>query len=326
MRNTTLAGLGLGLVAAIVFASATTGPLMIRYILYFITPLPLALAAFGWGWRAGATAGLTGVALIAAVTRADIAASFAMSQVAPMVVLCYLAGLSRPLALPSGYRSTDEPAPLEWYPPGRLILWAAVMAGTLAAIALVLLGGDMDELRKALGDFISAYVKQNLPEEQQKALGPEEVSQLTEIFLSILPAAASMSWMSSLVFNLWLGGRVTLASNQLARPWPDLAALEFPRGTGLFFATSILGAMSLDGYPAIIAASFAGSLFLAFTLLGFAVIHYTTRGQPWRPFALWAVYAALFFANIWFATLVALIGLADSALHLRARLAPQSPG
>lgn len=324
MRNTTLAGLGLGLVAAIVFASATTGSLLIRYLLFFITPLPLALAALGWGWRAGAIAGITGVAIIALVARPDIAAYFAMSQVAPMVVLCYLAGLSRPLALPPGYLAANEPPPLEWYPAGRLVLWAAVMAGTLAAVALVLLGSDIEDLRKALAEFISAYVKQNLPDEQQKALGEDDVRHLTEIALALLPAAASMSWMSSLVFNLWLGGRVTLASSQLARPWPDLAALEYPRGTGFVFAAALL-ATSLEGYPGIIASSFAGGLFLAYVLLGLAIIHYTTRGQPWRPFALWACYAALLFANFWFATLIALIGLADGALHLRARFASQSP-
>ncbi len=65
MRNRLLVGVGLGLVAAVVFASATTGPLVARFLLFFITPLPIALAGLGWGWHTAAIAGFSRHALVA---------------------------------------------------------------------------------------------------------------------------------------------------------------------------------------------------------------------------------------------------------------------
>jgi hypothetical protein len=70
----------------------------------------------------------------------------------------------------------------------------------------------------------------------------------------------------------------------------------------------------------------AGGLFLAYLLLGLAIIHYTTRAQPWRPFALWALYGALIVVNVWIWIVVAVLGLAETVLHLRARSsAPPAP-
>ena len=52
-----LASLGAGLISAIVFASATTGPLVPRLILFLITPLPVFMAGLSLGWRSAAIAG-----------------------------------------------------------------------------------------------------------------------------------------------------------------------------------------------------------------------------------------------------------------------------
>lgn len=326
MRPIHLAGAGLGLVAAVVFASATTGPLIVRFLLIFITPLPIALAGFGWGWRAAALAGLVGSGLILLFGGPAVAGAFAVTQAAPMVVLTYLALLSRPLGEGAHAAPADGPPQLEWYPPGRLVLWAAAMAGLLAIGSLMLLGGDLETLRKTLAAFLEATVTASLPEtDGQAQLSEAEMAALSEIALSVLPAASAMSWMASLMFNLWLAGRVTLASGQLGRPWPDLAAISYPQGTPLAFGVLLLGTM-LAGYPGLAASALAGGLFVAYLLLGLAIVHYTTRGQTWRPFALWMLYAALVIVNIWIAIAIAMLGLAEAVLNLRARFpAPPPP-
>ena len=51
--------------------------------------------------------------------------------------------------------------------------------------------------------------------------------------------------------------------------------------------------------------------------MGLAVIHYITRGQPWRPFALWTLYAALFILNTGVSVIIALLGLADGFIPIR---------
>jgi len=327
MRTTYLAGAGLGLVAAVVFASATTGPFFVRFLLLFITSLPIALAGLGWGWRSAAMAGAVGTAIVLLFSSPAVAVAFAATQAAPMVVLTYLAMLARPLSDGSDAASDEEPG-VEWYPVGRLVIWSAVMAGLMAIGSLLLLGGDLEELRKALADFIkTAVASSGLPRpEGQSDLSEVELTALSEIALSILPAASALSWMGSLLFNLWLAGRVTLASGQLGRPWPDLAALTYPPATPLAFGLMLLATM-LDGYPGLAASAFAGGLFAAYLLLGLAILHYTTRGKSWRPFALWGLYGALLIVNIWIAIVVAMLGLSEAVLHLRARSAapPGSP-
>lgn len=320
MRSTTyLAGAGLGLVAAVVFASSTMGPLVARFILMFITPLPIALAGLGWGWRSAAVAGAVGSAIVLVVSSPAVGAAFALTQAAPMVLLTYLALLARPVAESGALHTNAEQSAVEWYPAGRLVIWSAVLAGAMAISVLMLVGGDLDTLRKALAEFVKSAIEAGLPAGDGAAqLSEAEVASLSEIALSILPAASAMSWMTSLVFNLWLAGRITLASGQLGRPWPDLAAITYPPGTPLAFGV-MLFATTLAGYPGLAASAFAGGLFVAYLLLGLAIVHYTTRGQTWRPFVLWLLYGALFVVNIWIGIVIAMFGLAETVLNLRAR-------
>lgn len=316
MGNPILVGLGLGLTAAVAFASATGGPFLMRFILFFITPLPIALAGLGWGVRTAAIAGFTGTALVALVAGPPAGLVFAVSQALPVILLAYLALLSRTGASPDG-RVT-----VEWYPIGRLVVWAALLAGLLAIATLALIGGDIDELRKNLVTYVEEVLTKSFPQtEGSPRVSDTEIKALAEVALGLLPAASAVSWMASILFNLWLGGRVTLASGQLARPWPDLALITYPRGTSLAFAAALAASLA-GGYVGLAASGMAGALFFAYVLLGLAVIHYSSRGRSWRPFALWILYAALILSNIWFAVVLALLGLAEAMLALRSRYPP----
>ena len=321
MRSFSLAGASLGLVAAIVFASATTGPMLIRFLLLFITPLPIALAGLGWGWRAGALAGAVGTAIVLLTAGPLVAVAFAVTQIVPMAVLTYLALLSRPIQ-ESEEGAEDDGTGVEWYPVGRLVLWAAGMGAAMAVASMVLLGGDLESLRKTLGEFMQTAVTAGMPQAEGQ-IGEAELAALSEIALAVLPAASAMSWMTSLLFNLWLAGRVTRASGQLGRPWPDLAAITYPPGTPLAFGAMLVATM-IPGYPGLAASAVTGGLFVAYLLLGLAVVHYITRTKPWRPFALWALYATLLVVNIWIAIVIAILGLAETVFRLRAG-APAPP-
>jgi hypothetical protein len=99
--------------------------------------------------------------------------------------------------------------------------------------------------------------------------------------------------------------------------------MEFPRGTALAFAASLLATL-VGGYVGLAASGFAGAFFMAFLLLGLAIVHYTTRGATWRPFALWGLYAALLFLNMWVGVLAAILGLSESIFGFRRRYPPPS--
>ena len=60
-------GLGAGLAAAVLFASAVLGQSVLGLLLLLIVPLPKFLAGLGWGWPAALTAAVSATVLVAIV-------------------------------------------------------------------------------------------------------------------------------------------------------------------------------------------------------------------------------------------------------------------
>ncbi|MGE5265912.1 MAG: DUF2232 domain-containing protein, partial [Deltaproteobacteria bacterium] len=79
MRNQLFIALLLGLVSAVVFLSATTGPMLIRYALFLFTSLPIFLAGLGLGWRFAAIAGLASAIMVAGITDPQAAGVYALT-------------------------------------------------------------------------------------------------------------------------------------------------------------------------------------------------------------------------------------------------------
>jgi len=318
MQYRLLIAFGAGLISAVVFASATTGPLLMRMVLFLLTPLPLFLAGLGLGPLAAVVAGIAGATLVVIAGTPIGGLVFAASQAVPVIILTYLASLNRETADGS----------VEWYPAGRLVFVAAILAGGFAALTLLLLGADSEALRTALREMLQAFVDNELPKMQDApTFGPGDIDELTSLALALLPAASAISSMSSLLFNLWLAGRITLASGRLPRPWPDIPAMVYPPVTPLLLAGTTAAGF-LGGLPGMFAAGFAGPLFFAYVLLGLAVVHYITRGRPWRIFALWALYGGLFVMNTVASLAIALLGLAEAIWPMRKPTPPpggQSP-
>ncbi len=312
MPYTLLIGLGAGIVSATVFASATTGPIPIRLILFVLTPLALFLAGLGLGPATAALAGVAGTALVLAAGSPAAALIFFASQALPVFFLAYLASLNR---------TTGEVT--EWYPIGRIVLAAALISGAIATLTLILLGGDVESLRASLRALLENFVTNELPKmPDAPTLTPKDIDDATAVALALLPAASAISNMASLLFNMWLAGRITLASGRLHRPWPDLATITYPTGAPLLLAVAT-GAWFLPGLPGLIGGGFAGPVYVAYLLLGLAVVHYVTRGYAWRPFALWALYAALFIMNSVASLALALLGLTESIWSIRKMKPPR---
>lgn len=320
MRNQLFIAVLLGLVSAVVFASATTGPMLMRFVLFLLTSLPIFLAGLGGGWRFAALAGTASVLIVTALAGPQIAGIYALTQIIPAVILTYLALLNRPYQPEGG-----ETVTIEWYPVGRLVLWAAVMAGTITLIVLLVIGQDYEELRAGLKKFLAEGIKTNMPPDATGApLDDAQLETMTSIMVAVMPAASAVSWLTALVFNLWLAGRITLAAGQLQRPWPDISALDFPPGTALMLIASML-ATGAKGITGAVGTAFLGAFFFAYVLGGLAVIHYVTRGRSWRPFGLWMLYVGLLVVAVWIAVFIALVGLAERPLRLRERAFPSGP-
>lgn len=313
-----LIGLASGLASAVVFASAATGPLPVRLLLFLVTPLPIYLAGFVHGWRSSVAGVVAGFLLITVLTHPLAGAMFAVCEGLPGVVLVHLATLYRnsgPLPSPSG---------VEWYPLGRIVVWAAVIGAALAVLTVLLIGGDREAVIASLKVAIGAVVKKEVtPSGVPVPLDDAALTNIAQSVWSLLPAFSAATWMGGHLLNLWIAAHVTRASGHLARPWPDIAAFHLqprlPIALALATAASFAG-----GNLGLVATAYSGGLTFAYVLLGLAIIHYVTRGLGWRPFLLSTLYAACVVLNAGLLLVVALIGLADAIRPLRRR--PPSTG
>ncbi len=318
MTNALLIGIVAGLGAALLFAAAATGVAPLRAAVAFVTSLPIAVAGLGWGYRAAAAAAFAGAAALANAVSPGFAVAFLATQALPMVLVSYLAGLSR--AAPDGS--------VEWYPVGRIVIWTAIVAAALTLGVLLFMGPDMGAIKTAIRGFVETFAQKQFPElSGGKTLSAKEIDDLSEVALVLLPAVMAISVMGTVLLNAWLGGRIVKAAGVLdrvlGRPWPDLAALAYPRGVPLMFAITT-AATFLDGLPGLAASALFGALFLAYVLAGLAVIHHVTRGHPWRAFALWGIYGGLVVFNTLASLLIAILGLADAIRPLRQSPPPGS--
>ncbi len=304
-------GAGSGLVSAALFASAATATALAG-VLFYLAPLPLCLAGLGWGGMAALVSALTSTVVIAASLGPATAAIFAVSVAAPTALLAHLALLSRPAATPQG----QVVGAVEWYPPGRIVGWAALMAGVLAGVLVLILGYDQEAYRESIRQIIEHSTLKEL--DRDGTLFTEEtIASLSGVLARALPAAFAVIWLTITLFNLWMAGLIVDASGRALRPWPNLQGLELPNAFVLVFACA-LAASFLPGLPGLLATGLAGALLFAYVLQGLAVIHVYSRGVPLRGLLLAAVYLGILLLG-WVAIAVAIVGLGEPLFRLRGR-------
>lgn len=294
MIQIVLVGLGAGAAAALLFASVVSGSLAAVF-LFYLAPLPIMIAALGWSHMAGLIAAASATALVAILSGVFLIA-------VPVIAfgawwLGYLALLARPATNGGG-------GALEWYPVGRLVLWAAVIGTLIVAAAVPNFGTDQESLQAALRKTYERILR-------DQAL-------IDVLVVAVPPAAAVFSTITN-VFNLWLAARVVKISGRLKRPWPDLAALALPASSSALLAAAIAGSF-LPDLPGLLSGVFAASLLMAFAILGFAVVHAITRGMRARIVMLAGLYAAAMVLG-WPVLAMAFVGLAEAILNIRSRVA-----
>ncbi len=289
-----LLGLGAGVAAALLFASVISGSIAAIF-LFYLAPLPILIAALGWGHIAGLIAAASATAIVAVLSGTFFLAVAVISFGAWW--LGYLTLLARPATNGGG-------SVLEWYPVGRLVLWAAVIGTLVVAAAVPNFGTDQESLQAGLRKSYGRILR--------------DPSTIDLLVIVVPPAAAVFSTLTSL-FNLWLAARIVKISGRLTRPWPELSAFTLPPTTLGFLAIAI-GASFLPDLLGILSGAWAASLVMILAILGFAVLHSVTRGMSSRAIVLAGVYAAAIVLG-WPLLLVSLVGLAETMLDIRVRIA-----
>ncbi|HKS86696.1 MAG TPA: DUF2232 domain-containing protein [Pseudolabrys sp.] len=302
-----LVGIGAGAAAALLFASATAG-VWLSIPLFYLAPLPIMIAGLGWGHWAALAAAVSGAVGLWLAFGTVFLLAFAAGAGVPAWWLSYLALLARPVG-------TGSDATLEWYAPGRLIIWAAVLAALVVLIAIPNFGTDAESFRAGLRGALTAVLR---VEHSAPAGGAaDRAGRIIDFLVSAVPLAAAILATVTNLVNLWIAGRVVKFSGRLARPWPQLSAITFPPVLvvvlGIAIALSFTG-----GMLGILAGVLAASLMLAYGVLGFAVLHALTANVNARTLILSIAYAVVIVLG-WPILALCLLGVIDSVVDLRGR-------
>lgn len=316
MNSPFLIGVGAGLVSAVLFASTMTGSAL-AMALFYITALPGFLAGLGWGTTAAIIAAVTGAALSAVLLTPLAGLGYFLTLGLPIAVLCHLALLARPGNETAGDGGQRDGGAMEWYPPGRIIAWIALMAGGVAALSVPLFGLDVETYRANLQQILDKTLLNQLPGGVPPGMSKEQMGPVIELLIRALPAASAIVWLTIMILNMWSAAKIAAASGRLIRPWPDLTMMRYPGVLALGFVAALLGTFT-PGILGIIATGFAGALLVAYVLLGLVVLHVMARQSPFRHIILGALYLGIFLFG-WVALVVAMIGIGDPMFKLRER-------
>lgn len=307
-----LISLASGAAAALLFASVASGSLF-SVVLFYLAPLPIMMAAIGWSHLAGLLAAVIASATLGLVLGEFFFIAFLIGVGLPAWWLGYLALMARP---------GSEPGHLDWYPVGRLVLWTSIVGALIVTIAVPSFGLDAESFQTSLSGAFERIIRSQT---QTPAGTPLEIPGMSDpkrlidfLVVAIPPTAAVLATLTNLI-NLWLAARIVKVSGRLRRPWPDLAGMSFPPAAPIMLAAAIAGSF-LPGILGIVAGVFTASLLMAYGVLGFAVLHTITAGRGGRAFILSAAYAAVGLLG-WPILIMTLLGLADTALDIRGRLA-----
>jgi len=301
-----LVGLGAGAAAALLFASVATGSILAT-LLFYLAPLPILIAALGWNHWTGLIAGFTAAAALGAMFGFYFFTAFLIGVALPAWWLAYLALLARPVG-------TNGSMGLEWYPTGRLVLWAAIISAGLVIVAIPNFGTDKETLQAGLRSVFERAIRLQMPGGSRP-----DTERLIDILVAAVPPAAAVFATVINMFNLWLAGRIVRVSGRLRRPWPNLSALTLPAFVPALVGAAIAGIL-LPDLAGVFFGILAASLLMACAILGFAVLHAVTRGMNHRGVALAIAYVAVFVFG-WPVLAFSLLGIAEVIFNIRARVA-----
>ena len=309
-------GLGAGAAAALLFASVMSGTIL-SIPLAYLAALPIMIAGLGWSHWAALIAALSASAAIGIYFGGIFFLAFLSGVGLPAWWLAYLAMLARPAA---GSGNGTSPAALEWYPPGRLVVWSAVFGAALVVVAIASLGTDAEGFQSALRKIVAEILRMAAAEGGSTAPGSlrEPQALIDLMVIAIPPGTAVMATVTNVV-NLWLAARIVKFSGRLTRPWPDIAAISFPPMVALAL-TATIALSFVGGLTGIFAGVTAAALLMAYGMLGLAVLHSITQGIKSRGFVIAAVVATVIFFR-WPILALCLLGLIDTVFDLRTRAA-----
>jgi hypothetical protein len=307
MARTSIIAAGAGVLSALLFLTVAVGSLG-AMIFCYLAPLPLFAMGLGAGLISAATAGATATALVGLIAGVIPAASFVVLFVTPVVVLVRYALMSRIAA--NGR--------LEWYPPGRLVMWlVGIGAVTFFAGILLISGGRTVEerLKSVLSPALAQYAQ---------GVGQDQLQSVIDFFAR-LPSIMVVVWLLVIAAAGILAQGLLGGFGRALRPSPPIAAIELPRSAGIVTVLAFAANVFETGWLEFAGRNLLLLLALAFFFAGLGVVHGLVRGT-YRLLVLIAFYFSMIPFLMVIPPVVAAIGFVDHWVHFRRRFPGSSEG
>jgi len=310
-----LIAIAAGCASALMYASIISGAL-ISLVLVYLAPLPLMVAAVGWGPASALVGGLSAGVIIALSFSLLHGFNYVLTIAAPAYWLGHLSLLAKPFG--SSPSPNGHDAALQWYPTGRIVLWATIIAVLIISFAVLTTETGGSDVAAKLRE----QALQSLDAVQRAGIEIEDKERAATFIVRALPLVAVGTTIVMYLLNLWLAGRIAQTSHRLRRPWPDLHSIELPQSAIAVLAVALLLSFA-DGLLALLAQIVGAALLTAYALVGFAVLHALTRASNGRLWWRLSAYAAIVMF-MWPLLLMPVIGLLDATFGLRRRFASTS--
>ena len=278
-----------------------------------LSPLPLAMTAFGLGGAFMPVAVVGG-----SVTVAVLSGSFALAVVYLVLDAAPAVVLSR-IALAAA--KTDPNAPASGGALARTVCGLAVGAVVLVVGGLILVPVGPDGIEAAVAAKLSEALAAMPTDPGATSELVKSRAQITEAMAAVLPGAAGWNWCLRALISAALAQAMLKRMGLALWPTPDYRGFEVQRWFFLLFAGASAAALLLEGDAGYVASNAAAVLSLPLLLHGLAVAHSGARAARQGPVLLVLFYVVALLTVP--ASFVLLIGLAaaDHVLALRGRLA-----
>ena len=321
MNNWIIIGILAGIASGVLYASASAGNFA-GMMLASLASFPLFVAGLGWG----VVTVLLGLAVLGAGyvfilgPGNGLGATLAIGA-APLMAT-WLALQNRPADATTPSEGEVADAGVEWYPEGRLVVWMALLAGAGVSLFVVLNsfgeGGFAQTISGQLEPLFKAFA------EQPNAPPAEQMEAFRTMLVAALPGGMSVVSVLSMVLSLALAIAVVKRSGVSLRPWAPFSELRFPRWAVWVLSLAAF-ATFLPGLAGTLGWVFAAAMFAAFVVLGIAVMHGLTAGNPMQPLLLAALYFLIIFFNVIVCLPLIILAMTDQAFNLRGRTKPKPP-
>jgi hypothetical protein len=311
MRREILVAVAAGVLGALLLVAAWRGSVLGVTLGILFSPLPLAMATFGLGLAALPVAVMSGAVTVTVLTGSlALAGVYLVVDAMPVAILARIG-----LAADRQTAETGSPAPADGQALGVAVATLAVAGALAMAAGLVAFPAGTEGLEAALRGRLLQLLN-----ELQPAGAEASRDAMAKAMARALPGAAVWDWAFRAMLSAALAQRL-LARDGFARwPTPAYRTLAVPGWYIGGFWVATVAAWLAPGDAGFVAANAAAAWSLPLVLQGLAVVHVAVASFGYGRLALVAFYGVALVAAGASVALIAMLGVMEHFLQLRARL------